>query len=170
MNDDTYDLLGVLSEKEREEYAARVDAEEAFLREFLTFDDAVSLLAAYRVFAEYSKASMARVREMAQEFSERQVRGVDEISALALKAIDDSEATWAKEVASRAATTNRAKAAADALHNKPGGNREKRDAIRAIWASGKYSSRAICAEQECAGLGMSFDAARKALRNTPDPA
>lgn len=46
-------------------------------------------------------------------------------------------------------------------------NREK---IRELWASGKYSSRSICAEQECAALGMSYDAARKALINTPDPA
>lgn len=44
----------------------------------------------------------------------------------------------------------------------------KRQKIREAWASGKYSSRDICAEQECAALGMSFSAARKALRNTPD--
>lgn len=62
-----------------------------------------------------------------------------------------------------------AKAAAEALHNKPGGSRDKQEKIREIWASGKYSSRSICAEQESAGLGMSFDTARKALRNTPKP-
>lgn len=58
---------------------------------------------------------------------------------------------------------------ADALHDKPGGSREKKKNIREIWASGKYSSRDICAEQECAALGMSFSAARKALRGTSDP-
>lgn len=58
---------------------------------------------------------------------------------------------------------------ANALHNKPGGNRDKQNAIRSAWASGKYSSRDICAEQECAGLSMSFSTARKALRNTPEP-
>lgn len=62
-----------------------------------------------------------------------------------------------------------AKGAADALHNKPGGSRDKKQQIRAIWASGKYSSRTICAEQECAALGMSPETARKALRNTPEP-
>ena len=62
-----------------------------------------------------------------------------------------------------------AKAAANALHDKPGGSRDKQSKIREIWASGKYSSRTICAEQECAGLNMSYDAARKALTNTPDP-
>ena len=62
-----------------------------------------------------------------------------------------------------------AKAAADALHNKPGGNREKQDAIRAAWQSGKYSSRDVCAEQECGHIGMSFSAARKALRNIAKP-
>ena len=64
---------------------------------------------------------------------------------------------------------NRASHAADALHNQVGGSREKQEIIRNIWAGGKYSARDICAEQECAGLGMSFSAARKALRNTPDP-
>lgn len=60
-------------------------------------------------------------------------------------------------------------AAADAKHNKPGGSREKRQRIREIWALGKYANRDLCAEQECAHLGMSFSAARAALRNTPDP-
>lgn len=50
------------------------------------------------------------------------------------------------------------------------GRASEKDAIRAAWASGKYSSRALCAEQEAAALGISFDTARKALRNTPDPA
>ena len=62
-----------------------------------------------------------------------------------------------------------AKRGADALHNKPGGSREKQAAIKAAWASGKYTSRDICADEECNALGMSFSAARKALRNTPDP-
>lgn len=59
--------------------------------------------------------------------------------------------------------------AADARHDKPGGSRERQARIRKAWASGKYTSRDVCAEQECAGIGMSFSAARKALRNTPDP-
>lgn len=37
--------------------------------------------------------------------------------------------------------------------------------IREIWATGKYSSKDICAEQECASLGLSFSTARKALIN-----
>jgi hypothetical protein len=60
-----------------------------------------------------------------------------------------------------------ARSAANALHNKPGGSRDKQDAIRSAWKSGKYSSRDVCAEQECAHIGMSFSAARKALRNVP---
>ena len=61
------------------------------------------------------------------------------------------------------------KKAADARHDKPGGSRSMRAAIRETWASGKYSSRDICAEEECGALGVSFSAARKALRNTADP-
>lgn len=62
-----------------------------------------------------------------------------------------------------------ARAAANARHSRPGGSRDKRKKIQEIWESGKYSSRDICAEQECAALEMSFSAARKALRGTPDP-
>ena len=62
-----------------------------------------------------------------------------------------------------------ARNAANKRHDQPGGSRDKQSQIREIWASGNYSSRDICAEQECAALGMSFSAARKALNNTPDP-
>jgi hypothetical protein len=62
-----------------------------------------------------------------------------------------------------------AKVAANARHNRPGGSRDKQRQIREIWALGKYSSRDICAEEECAALRMSFSAARKALRNVPKP-
>lgn len=62
-----------------------------------------------------------------------------------------------------------ARKAAEARHNQSGGSREKRDKIRAIWASGKYSSRNICAEEECAALGMAHTTARKALIGTPEP-
>jgi hypothetical protein len=62
--------------------------------------------------------------------------------------------------------TARGKKAADGRHGKPGGSREKRKKILQAWESGKYKSRDMCAEQECGSLGMSFSAARKALRNT----
>ncbi len=62
-----------------------------------------------------------------------------------------------------------ARAAANALHDKPGGNRDKQKRIREIWASGKYTSRDLCAEQECAALNMSISVARRALTNTPEP-
>lgn len=62
-----------------------------------------------------------------------------------------------------------ARRAADARHSQPGGAREKQKHIQEIWASGKYSNRDLCAEEEYAAIGMSFSAARKALRNTPDP-
>ncbi|RZO86147.1 MAG: hypothetical protein EVA65_04230 [Oceanococcus sp.] len=62
-----------------------------------------------------------------------------------------------------------AKAAAEARHNQPGGTREKRDAIRRIWATGKYKTRDQCAEAECSALSISYTTARKALRNMPDP-
>jgi hypothetical protein len=63
----------------------------------------------------------------------------------------------------------RARSAADALHDGRGGSRSKSNEVRRLWSSGKYSSREVCAVQECDALNMSYSAARRALRNTPDP-
>jgi len=47
---------------------------------------------------------------------------------------------------------------------------DKKEELRKIWASGKYSSRDLCAEQEWAELKFKgFSTARKALRSTPEP-
>ena len=54
---------------------------------------------------------------------------------------------------------------AEALHGQVGGSREKVAKIREIWKSGKYISKTKCATDEHEKLFMSFDAARKALRN-----
>ena len=59
--------------------------------------------------------------------------------------------------------------AANAKHDKPGGARDKKRQLLEIWASGKYTTRDRCAEEECSALGMSFAAARKALTNAPLP-
>ena len=73
------------------------------------------------------------------------------------------------EVGSAEQRRRSAKAAADARHDRPGGSREKQERMREIWASGKYTTKERCAEEECAALGISFSTARKALRNAPDP-
>ena len=65
--------------------------------------------------------------------------------------------------------TKAATHAANMKHSQIGGSRDKQNKIRQIWASGKYTNRDRCAEEECAGLNMSFSTARKALRNTPVP-
>lgn len=59
--------------------------------------------------------------------------------------------------------------AANARHERPGGSRDKKRQIQAIWATGKYTTKNLCAEEEYDGLGMSFSVARKALRNMPTP-
>ncbi|MDO9278638.1 MAG: hypothetical protein Q7U05_08780 [Polaromonas sp.] len=64
--------------------------------------------------------------------------------------------------------SRRAKKAANFLHSKPGGSHEKKAAILKIWASGKYWSRDLCAEEECAGIGLSYSKTRKHLIGTPD--
>lgn len=72
-------------------------------------------------------------------------------------------------VGSPAWRKQQAKAAEDALHSKPGGSRDVQEQMRAIWASGKCTTRDRCAEEECGALSISFFTARKALRNTAAP-
>lgn len=99
------------------------------------------------------------------------LRGIGRCRNPEAKAFQLREATeqMEKRVYSKLALSVAAKIAANAKHDKPGGSREKANEMRKQWASGKYSTRDICAEQECASLNMSFSAARKALQNTPDP-
>ncbi|MFC4484544.1 hypothetical protein [Cupriavidus campinensis] len=61
------------------------------------------------------------------------------------------------------------KRGAESLHSQRKGSREKAEAIRAAWATGKYKSRTECAARKHEDLAMSLETARKALRNTPDP-
>lgn len=74
--------------------------------------------------------------------------------------VELGSAEWRRQTASTAA---------NARHSRPGGIRDKKDELRQIWASGRYTSRDRCAEEECGALGISYATARKALRNTPDP-
>ena len=71
-----------------------------------------------------------------------------------------AEAEFRSEVSSNAA---------DALHDKIGGSREKSGLMKKAWASGKFSSRDDCADKAGKKNGMPFSTARKALRNTLDP-
>ena len=80
-----------------------------------------------------------------------------------------TDETFRRLVKAKTDLSENGKAAANALHDKPGGTREKQASICAIWASGKYTNRDLCAEQECAFLNMSISTARRALRNTPEP-
>jgi len=96
-------------------------------------------------------------------------RGLIANKVTLLKILKSATQQPAAGVGSAAWRKKTAKAAANARHNRPGGSRDKQKRIREIWATGDYSSRDLCAEQECAALGMSFSAARRALRNCPKP-
>ncbi len=72
------------------------------------------------------------------------------------------------EIGSPEWRSQNAKDAANARHDQPGGSRDKKRQMLEIWATGKYISRDLCAEQECAALDISFSAARNALKNSPN--
>lgn len=67
------------------------------------------------------------------------------------------------------ANKSRSKKAADKGHERQDGSRDKKKQIREIWASGKYITKVLCAEEEYLSLEVSFDKARRDLRNVPDP-
>jgi hypothetical protein len=96
-------------------------------------------------------------------------RGLKVDKDAVLRLVEGATRQPAAGVGSVAWRKQTATAAADAKHNRPGGSRDKQRRIREIWATGKYSTRDLCAEQEYEALGMSFSAARKALRNIPKP-
>lgn len=98
---------------------------------------------------------------MDQDYIEYVRQSVEQKGALRMLAINKALAEQEKK--------EKAKNAAEQRHGRAGGTRDKKEEIRKIWATGKYDSRDVCAEQECAALGMSFSTARKALRNTPAP-
>lgn len=58
-----------------------------------------------------------------------------------------------------------ARHAANVRHSQKNGAKEKHAKLIEMWRSGKYASKNVCAEEECAALGMSYAAARKALIN-----
>lgn len=83
---------------------------------------------------------------------------------------DDAENTILSAVLNMAAKRrDSGRDSANKGHDKPGGYREKRNAIRASWASGNFTSRDKCAKHECDSLGIAFSTARRHLNNTLDP-
>lgn len=113
---------------------------------------------------------IARTEFLSYKVKNRNLTAGD-IESLAVRAIHSLVPFVADYTAASVSKQNkqRSKHAADVRHNQSGGSRDKQAQIRAIWASGKYTSKDICAEQECASLNMAFSTARKALRNIPKP-
>lgn len=94
---------------------------------------------------------------------------VEQIEAEDFDVEIDSDTTNQPDLGSSEWRKQTAQAAANARHDQPGGSRDKQRQIREIWSSGKYTSRDVCAEEECAALAMSFSSARRALTNEPEP-
>jgi hypothetical protein len=139
------------------------------LEDVLSHQEAISALANYILAAhEWGRAKRLSV-EAVQDFAEDQERRVNDLADAAVAALDVAERNVRQRAGMQLQASRRAKKAAEKRHGQPGGSRENREKIQAIWAEGKYTSRDSCAEQEGAALGMSISTARKALRGTADP-
>ncbi len=140
--------------------------------------EAVAVVAAYglRMFDEAATAAEGGSLALAME---RLSEGADALKCAAMEqavaqsrllaSSPQSGVAQALAAMHSEAIKTRARDAADALHDQPGGSRDKRAKIRAAWASGKYDSRDRCVEEEARAIGMSASTARKALIGTPDP-
>ena len=166
---------------DKEQLDEQIQILTAWARRNMTYEQATLLFAVHKVVLDHFQALYAQLSEQHQQASTMLIKsGVSDRKRAAL--LKEMAAEWEAAVprwlrqaaaagfrAYKRQASKRAKDAADHRHNSPGGARDKAEAIKNAWASGKYSSRDRCAEEECAALGMSFSAARRALRKTPDP-
>lgn len=144
---------------------AAIDRKTVLEKEKLTHDDLLFRAAINEIAADKLHKAIKGWEEMNllnQRIAEAAVFMIENIGAMNTEEITALKNQIKSAISTR---TSIAKNAADARHNKPGGSRDKQKQILAIWATGKYNSKDVCAEQECAALDMSFSAARKALRN-----
>lgn len=82
-----------------------------------------------------------------------------------------ADTTKAVSEANRMAAQKRSNTARNAANKKHelSGVKDNHTSIRQTWASGKYKTKEECAEKESVKLEMTFEAARKALYNEPEP-
>jgi hypothetical protein len=146
----------------------RLEFIKAELSRALTFDGAIHTLAQYVIFSENVKQTFASLQSSEKQAASEQCVAVDAAIDNSIRLADIAEIYLEKHEQAIKKSSSIGQLAANALHDKPGGTKARKAEIRAIWATGKYGNRDLCAEQECAHLEMSFSAARKALRNTPN--
>ena len=152
-------------------------------RENYTHEEVIHMFAKARVEADLYKSmaagqrafitkSQSHSKEIERLRAEHQKFKALSYEKVAIQGVKQGLNIGAKFMAdkSKKEATERGKAAAEIRHDKPGQSRDKKYAIQAIWATGKYTSRDLCADQECAALNMAPGTARRALRNTPKPA
>jgi hypothetical protein len=163
--DNEYGIGKARSTEERQIFIA---TKKKFLAEFLTFEQAIDSLAFYISYAEDVKISFANLKALARKQEKNQILTIDDLCIWSELIADFADFQSAKVVSLMNQSSDRGKAAAEVRHGKPGGSRDKRQAMLDSWASGKYSSRNTCAEEECAGIGLSFSKARKHLIGTAD--
>lgn len=169
-----------LSKIEKAALDSRTKELTVWARDNLNLEQAIGLfalnMAAVEFLMKMNQVSISSNRQtiaMLQAISSDQANGSSALhdaaaTLLAVPELLKKAVLTGLEISKRQAAKRGSKAA-NIRHSNPGESREKRLAIQAAWQSGKYASRDICAEQECAGLMMSFSTARKALINVLKP-
>lgn len=109
----------------------------------------------------YAWAWMALYFDEVESRTDRTIDVTLEASRSLRTHLDDQDTRRRKE---------KGKKAADDLHSKPGGSRERKGRLLEAWMSGEYPSRSVCAEKQWQALGYkSKEGAREALQGAPEP-
>lgn len=170
---EAFDAQAVASQADMVAFAGLLASISATDLKKLSQDKVLGAFASHRLMADYAVLLLHQARE-SLAFNKPDIEQVREILRLGILTIQTQKIAFAQaskagfDISKRRAT-NQGKAGANRLHDKEGGSRWKTAEIRRLWQTGKYSSRDRCAEEECAGLDMSFSSARKALRNESEP-
>jgi len=137
----------------------------------LNHDEAIENLALYVLAYEMAVAQFLDHVEWADDRMFLQKVELDEAEGFLKKMVRFSQtysektSKWVMEKVNRR-TSEIGKHAADVRHKT---TNDKKKEIQEIWATGVYSDRDLCANQEAEPLGLAYSTSRRALQNTPNP-
>jgi hypothetical protein len=128
-------------------------------------DDLSGILDQYQTMLDQSYEALNKIVQQSSNVPDQTKKLVETIVELT-KTVEDAGRMGFKIAAQKASELGRKKAIA---RHEQGKFAERKAELIKTWLEGKYATKTRCAEKECMRLAMSFDTARKTLRNVPNP-
>ncbi len=143
------------------------EMQRAYPEEYKVTRKLLSGIGRFAIIASISFKQAKKISEMIHSEDEglssiQEILNMQPVNALTLIHLTKLERSFER--------SRRGRETANKKHSRPGGSREKKAELRAIWDSGKYDTRIRCAEEEYEALGIGLHTAVKYLANTPEPA